>query len=505
MDMTPLYVQHAAALGNLCDSLTKTIAALRKEMDLSRRELHHLAELLADDGRVAFGALLLRFYKKHKFNLQNAEAAILDHIDWRLQNDLPNISLATISPSAHQFFQKGLFYFHRTDRLGRPVAVLNLKHYKSGDMEDMRTHFILAMEVARRVVYSINDEYANRRQLEVPEAREKLIVQLSIIIDLAGVSLKSLNYEIIPLFHDLFNRHFPQTIGTVYVLNYGWFHAGVWQLLKTALPADATKKLMFLTKEQLCEHVAPENLLQEHGGIDTTTYSLPNSYVYQKYACHGYHNSSRRVHERIAALDAEDEGYHEDDDIWYDALEHHPMTPVRSAVDLQNMLRVSSNRNLHGMNRVTSHKSLKDLTNSYTNRLVVPQPPKLTTIRQQSGTSVPRVKGRRRALMRRAVSKAVQSPVTLMDRFAGALSRSTRYNDDTLVPSRKWRFRYIAAAVFAFWLVWGGVRRLSSSGTYWSLVATHMKRKLDISAIESPMAVAAAAQMMSTGSDTPVI
>ncbi|TPX62856.1 hypothetical protein PhCBS80983_g00104 [Powellomyces hirtus] len=399
--------EHQQGVAALRESLTATVAALRKDMDFSRRELHHLAEILVDD------ALLFRFFKKHKYNQENAEQAFLEHIDWRLQNDLPNLSTGSFTPKAHQLSQDGLFYFWKTDLEGRPVAVLNLKHLsKATDLEDLRMLFVVQMEVARRLVQSINEE--NQRC-----GSDKLVVQISVICDLNGVGLGNVNYEMIPLFLDLFNRHFPQTLGTVYVLNYGWLHSGIWSIVKAALPADACRKLQFFTKAELLRAIDGDNLQVMHGGNDTATFSLATSPVYTRFAHPNYHSTSRRVQNQISVLDAEDEGYHEDEEVWYDALET-PMTPVRSAADLQSMLRVASGRNLHGMNRVGSTKSLKSLARPMPGALSTgglmmrqlqqpPLPPTTITAAPPLPTSA-RIPGRRRAFVKKTLVRAVQKP-----------------------------------------------------------------------------------------------
>ncbi|KAI8588564.1 hypothetical protein BDZ88DRAFT_421438 [Geranomyces variabilis] len=358
MDLAAALHEHERGVAALRTSLTATVAALRKDMDFSRRELHHLAEILVDD------ALLFRFYKKHKYQHKAAEQALLDHIDWRLQNDLPNLSTYSLTPKARQLSQDGLFYFWKTDLDGRPFAVVNLKHLVKGtDLEDLRMLFVVQMEVARRLVQEMNEESAARctNANANANANANLIVQISVICDLGGVGLGNVNYEMIPLFLDLFNKHFPQTLGTVYVLNYGWLHSGIWSIVKAALPADACRKLQFCNKQDLLTKFAAADLQDIHGGSDTGVFCFATSPIYTRFAHPNYHSTSRRVLAHISALDAEDEGYHEDEEVWYDAMET-PMTPVRSAADLQSMLRVTSGRNLHGMNRVGSTKSLKSLS-----------------------------------------------------------------------------------------------------------------------------------------------
>lgn len=292
----------------------------------------------------------------------------------------------------------------------------------------------------------------------------------------------------IPLFHDLFSRHFPQTIHTVYVLNYSWLHAGIWSVIKTTLPASATKKLQFLTAEQLQEHIPPDNLPQSHGGTDPIPFSASTSPIYTTFAHPNYHFTSRRVHDQIAALDAEDEGYHEDEDIWYDALEV-PMTPCRSAADLQSMLRVASGRNLHGMNRISSTKSLKGLASNY-----ALHPSRsgsgglmMRPVQQQPVTVVnakPSTKGRRRALVKRTFAKAVSTPATSFI---------------SLVSSIKSRKRYITTVVLLVVLVYRWRSEIGSGQVlrrlYWDLMARRADfstgRKRDVGIVESPMVVAA--------------
>jgi hypothetical protein len=116
-----------------------------------------------------------------------------------------------------------------------------------------------------------------------------VVAQLCAIVDLQGVGMSNMNYELIPVLYDLFHRHFPQIFGTVvsrtqlyiflytlivlsipfqYVLNFGWIHAGVWSIMKAMLTAEACEKLLFLSKAEMLLHFNPEDLLPEHGGVE---------------------------------------------------------------------------------------------------------------------------------------------------------------------------------------------------------------------------------------------
>ncbi|KAI8826590.1 uncharacterized protein EV422DRAFT_2611 [Fimicolochytrium jonesii] len=535
MDFSVSLSQHAADISSLRKSLSDTLVGLRQDMEFSRRELHHLGELLVDD------ALLYRFLRKHKFNIQAASQAFLDHVDWRLQNDLPNYSTASLTPKASQLCHEGLFYFWKTDVYGRPLAILNLKRLdaKGTDLEDLRSLFIMQMEVARRIVHFNNDQ----AQRLGGEDADRLNYQVSVVVDLDGVGLGNINYEMIPLFHDLFSRHFPQTLGTVYVLNYGWFHSGMWSLLKTALPADACKKLQFLSKSELHKHVDPSDLQQPFGGSDPTPFTYDTSPIYTQFAHPNYHVASRRVLEQLSALDAEDEGYHEDEDVWFDAIEQ-PMTPVRSAADLQSMLRVASGRNLHGMVRVgssarigngASSKSLKSLARPGAPNLppagglmmrALQTPPVTTTVIANPFTAAvaaaaaslhsPASKqpGRRRAIVKKTLVKAVQTPAQPFISFLSFLipgGASKAPTDITTSPTtssssvqqagRK-RSKFVLTLLFLF-LLYGGWKSKSMRRLYigWILGSSSSALCYNPS-LTSAAAAAAAAGVGAGGGDT---
>lgn len=48
---------------------------------------------------------------------------------------------------------------------------------------------------------------------------------------------------------------------TVFVLNYGWMYAGMWQLAKRVLPNTALERILFPSKADLLQFFSPDNLL----------------------------------------------------------------------------------------------------------------------------------------------------------------------------------------------------------------------------------------------------
>lgn len=48
---------------------------------------------------------------------------------------------------------------------------------------------------------------------------------------------------------------------TVFVLNYGWMYAGMWQLAKRILPHTALERILFPTKSELLQFFDEDHLL----------------------------------------------------------------------------------------------------------------------------------------------------------------------------------------------------------------------------------------------------
>ncbi|KAI9006364.1 hypothetical protein DFJ74DRAFT_712418 [Hyaloraphidium curvatum] len=119
-------------------------------VQLSRRELEVYNRLLNDE------VLLLRFLKKHKFQLPAARAAFLAHVRFRLQTQLDTQSLSTFLASSK--CPESLFRFlPQTDSQGRPVGLLSLKDAAGLSQDELLRFFTVMLEVARRWLKDINE------------------------------------------------------------------------------------------------------------------------------------------------------------------------------------------------------------------------------------------------------------------------------------------------------------------------------------------------------------
>ncbi|EGF84362.1 hypothetical protein BATDEDRAFT_22348 [Batrachochytrium dendrobatidis JAM81] len=418
-----LYDKHAAHIAELQCFLEESITQNRTSLSLSAHELVHFAELILDK------ALLLRFFKKHKFSMANTQAALIAHIDWRLTHNLSQLCFEMLSPRTVEYLQKGLFQFWKTDLKGLPVLHITPRHFipssDGTELEDLRLCVIFILEVGRRWIQSLNQndpsiapasalsDLSSLKASTCSNEPVPIFFQCTVVVDLSGFGMSNINYELLPLFLEIFQKHFPQFIGQVLVLNYGWIHAGIWSVLRTGLSADATEKLRFISTPELIDYIPPECIPISVGGLDC---ALPLSpYICPIITSFGSSVppiQQTRAHEcmmdRLACKDEEIDDFdfetqragmlqspmpasfmspvstvHE---TWFDAQSafslssssaygtdmsepHHSRTPtfppisVRSAADLQLLLRVQEYRSGSGLPRTPSSRSLTSLTN----------------------------------------------------------------------------------------------------------------------------------------------
>lgn len=100
--------------------------------------------------------LLLRFLKKHKFDLVATRTAFLHHVRFRISSGLDTLTLNNFLSSAK--CPENLFRFlPQTDSFGRPVGLLSLKEAAGLSQDDLLKFFAVVFDVGRRWLKEINE------------------------------------------------------------------------------------------------------------------------------------------------------------------------------------------------------------------------------------------------------------------------------------------------------------------------------------------------------------
>ncbi|GAA5896949.1 hypothetical protein JCM6882_007314 [Rhodosporidiobolus microsporus] len=254
--------------------IAELLPALKDELDLAGDE--------DDEAAVGAGKALLqdrvsvfRFCRRARFSPTQALKLLHATLHWRLTSSLRSLTPASI-PSVYRTHP--LLFFHPTlvDRFGRPAAVLNLRHVQrtaDGTLDELKEFVRLFWEVGRRYLTDLSRQAGEENDPKL---------QMVLIVDLEGAGMSNLEVELLPFFTDLLKNHFPGMVGGLFVLNYGWAYAGMWQLAKRVLPQTALDRILFPSKEELLEFFAEDHLLVEHGGSVQYEYT-PSNPILEKY------------------------------------------------------------------------------------------------------------------------------------------------------------------------------------------------------------------------------
>ncbi|GAA6061707.1 hypothetical protein JCM10212_004939 [Sporobolomyces blumeae] len=251
------------------DAIAELVPALRDELDLDEASVASATKLLQD--RVT----VFRFCRRARFSPHVAFKLLHATLSWRLSPSFQHLSPASV-PSL--YLTNPLFFFHPRliDRFGRPCAVLNLRHVhrtEDGKLDALKDFARLGWETGRRWLSDLSRARVNAADPTL---------QMVVIVDLDQAGMSNLEVELLPFFMDLLKNHFPGMIGAIFVLNYGWAYAGMWQLAKRVLPNTALERILFPSKAELLEFFDEDHLLVEHGGKVEYEYTPANP-ILEKY------------------------------------------------------------------------------------------------------------------------------------------------------------------------------------------------------------------------------
>ncbi|GAA5955131.1 hypothetical protein JCM21900_001620 [Sporobolomyces salmonicolor] len=297
-------------------AVEELLPALKEELDLDEEAIIAAKALLND--RVT----VFRFCRRARFSHHGALKLLHATLSWRLTSSLRTLTPASISSL---YLTNPLFFFHPSlmDRFGRPCAVLNLRYVQrtvDGALDALKDLVRLGWETGRRWLSDLS-----RRGRGDGEGEPTL--QMVVIVDLEGAGMSNLEVELLPFFMDLLKNHFPGMVGAIFVLNYGWGYAGMWQLAKRVLPNTALERILFPTKEDLLEFFDEDHLLVEHGGNVKYDYT-PSNPILERYGRPVHSTSSSAYPSPTPSPSVSSASLHAE--MFQSALSNRPSTPSLS-------------------------------------------------------------------------------------------------------------------------------------------------------------------------------
>ena len=255
--MMDLFAEHEAQFDDLLKRLLEELPNVLLQYPTSDSDLFDLAQVFADRGWIIFDlilAFLFRHFKKSEFNLEAAVSSALTFFEWRLSTDAAQFDLDLLPQDYMQRFNNGFCVItDGFDKKLRPLLYIKLDQVRGMQAEVLRSHLQFVMEMCRRLIFYLNQDQ---------EGSYPHLFLMSVLVDVSGVGIGHFNLEFLPCLREIFSVLFPQSFGCIYVLNYGWVHAGLWSIIKQLLTPETKERLLFLDNRDLEKYISIENIPQ---------------------------------------------------------------------------------------------------------------------------------------------------------------------------------------------------------------------------------------------------
>jgi len=216
--------------------------------DRLRKEPQEMQDYFASE------ALLLRFLRARKFNVEKTLAMLKDDFQFRQQiQSSAELTLDASSPIVG-FVDNGIARAGGYDIAGRPVVYLKLSAFFPSEVDDEEE---LVFFFAFYVDSLLKD------------ADEKAIDGMfTVVVDLKGWGFKNFSLAISRVIINLLQDHYPERLGRCYVVHSPAFFRGAWALVKPILDERTRAKIHLLGSnlKPILQDITEEELEDAYGG-----------------------------------------------------------------------------------------------------------------------------------------------------------------------------------------------------------------------------------------------
>ncbi|KAH7558073.1 hypothetical protein BM1_05345 [Bipolaris maydis] len=222
-------------------------------------------------------ALLLRFLRARKWDVEKALVMMISTMQWRLNemhvddDIMKNGELAALETTAADAKEKknaddflaqlrmGKSYLHGLDSEGRPMCFVRARLHKAGEQteESLERFTVYLIETARML-------------LRPP------IDTATIVFDMTDFSMANMDYTPVKFMIKCFEANYPESLGTVLVYRAPWVFNAVWAVLKGWLDPVVAGKVHFVKNVQDFSTFVPKSQIPtELGGDEKWEYKYP--------------------------------------------------------------------------------------------------------------------------------------------------------------------------------------------------------------------------------------
>ncbi|EFX03614.1 cral trio domain containing protein [Grosmannia clavigera kw1407] len=220
-------------------------------------------------------ALLLRFLRARKWDVDKALVMLVSTMHWRSQ-DMKVEDLVRSGEGAavareggsdnqaklsHDFLDQirmGKSFLHGFDKTGRPICVVRVRLHHQGDQseESMEQYTVYIIETARML-------------LQPP------VDTATIIFDMTSFSLANMDYTPVKFMIKCFEANYPECLGAVLVHKAPWIFQGIWKIIRGWLDPVVASKVHFTNNvKDMEQFIEKDQILKELDGGDDWEYKF---------------------------------------------------------------------------------------------------------------------------------------------------------------------------------------------------------------------------------------
>jgi hypothetical protein len=254
-------------------------------------------------------ALLLRFLRARKWDVQNALIMLISTMHWRLvekhvDDDImlrgeghalreSQSSNAAEKKEGDDFMAQlrmGKSFLHGVDKNGRPCCYVRVRLHRQGEQseESLERFTVYTIETARMMlrppvdtavcsvpppfllfsVSSLLPSLLRPSRLTIPPQ--------TIVFDMTDFSMANMDYTPVKFMIKCFEANYPESLGSVVVYKSPWIFQGIWKIIRGWLDPVVASKVHFASNvSDLEEYIPRSQIMKELGGDEDWTYSYP--------------------------------------------------------------------------------------------------------------------------------------------------------------------------------------------------------------------------------------
>ncbi|WPG97927.1 hypothetical protein R9X50_00071000 [Acrodontium crateriforme] len=223
-------------------------------------------------------AILLRFLRARKWDVQAAMVMMISTLHWRdqemhvdddimLRGEGHALTACASSNAAEKKegedfmiqLRMGKSFLYGLDKDGRPCCYVRVRLHRQGEQSEK--------SLERVTVYTIE----TTRLLLKPN-----VDTATIVFDMTDFSMANMDYTPVKFMIKCFEANYPESLGSVLVYKSPWIFQGIWKIIRGWLDPVVAGKVHFVSgPDELSQFIPREQIITELGGENAFTYKYP--------------------------------------------------------------------------------------------------------------------------------------------------------------------------------------------------------------------------------------